>query len=390
MGTRPDLGGLDGVGDNKTYSNGALVSGKANGAVSFAGALGSLSYIESAAEVPVSFFHSSDDNTVPFNSGEPFSTLSWLPGFNLPTVFGGNALNNRCATVGAKKELNAYTNRGHNVHVTGSNLYSDIASKTSQFLYNNFLMPSASRINGNTVVCNSCPPETYVLNDFSTKTDWTVTGGKVINAENNIVTIQWDNDASEKSITANPYSSQLAKGESIVLKLNNNHAPVVLKNLNLLSTYKNINLNDYFVDVEGTKLSFSVHTANGAESISSELNGDLLSLTALNQDLVIEAKDANNCKTSQIITAKAINSSDFVAVSPNPFGSEFAIKFDFDLKSETLVEIIDMNGRIVFTKNISPNSLTNNLSVNEIKSSGIYVLKITNNEINFEQKIVKN
>ncbi len=388
MSTRPDLGGLDGIGDNKTYANGALVSGKANGAVALAGALGNITYIENSSDVPVAFFHSSDDNTVPYNSGEPFSTLSWLPGFNLPIVYGGNALTNRATAVGAPKELNPYKNRGHNVHFDGSNLYTDIAPKISQFLYSRFLAPGTLRIEGNPIVCNTCPPETYILNENSTKTDWIVNGGKIIESKNNTITIQWNKDDSQKSIVANSYSNQLAKGENINLNIVNNIAPVVTKDLNALTSFKNINLNDYFHDIEGTPMTYRAYSVGGKELLNDENNNNLLSLTSLNQEVIVEAKDANNCKTIQKISPKSISTNDFIVVSPNPFSSEFTIKLDYDFKSETTLEILDLNGRIIVTKTISTSDLEA-VTINEIKNSGIYILKVRNNELEFEQKIIK-
>jgi poly(3-hydroxybutyrate) depolymerase len=387
MNTRPDLGGLDAVGDNKTYSNGTLVNGKANGAVALAGALGNITYIENSSDVPAAFFHSSDDNTVPYNSGEPFSTLSWLPGFNLPIVYGGNALTNRATAVGAPKELNPYTNRGHNVHYDGSNLYSDIAPKISQFLYSRFLAPGTLRIDGNTTICSTCAPETYVLNENSTKTDWIVNGGKIIDSKNNTITIQWDKDDTQKNIVANTYSSQLAKGENINLAIVINNAPTITKDLNVLNSYKNVNLNDYFHDIEGTPITYRAYNSKN-ELLNDESNNNVLSLTSLNEEVIVEAKDANNCKTIQKISPKNISTNDFVVVSPNPFSSELSIKLDYNFKSETTLEILDLNGRIIMTKIISTQDLEA-ININEIKNSGIYILKVRNNKLEFEQKIIK-
>lgn len=147
---RADLGTLDAIGDNKTYSNGSTISGKANGVMGFAGALGELSYIENSSDVPGVYFHSSNDNTVPYNSGEPFSAISWLPGFNLPTVYGSNQMNNRANSVNASHAFYSYTNRGHNVHYNGSNLYSDITPNGSLYFYNNFLKPTQSTLKPHT------------------------------------------------------------------------------------------------------------------------------------------------------------------------------------------------------------------------------------------------
>ena len=94
------------------------------------------------------------------------------------------------------------------------------------------------------------------------------------------------------------------------------------------------------------------------------------------------------CKTIQKISPKNISTNDFVLVSPNPFSSELSIKLDYDFKSETILEILDLNGRIIVTKTISNQDLEA-ININEIKNSGIYILKVKNNELNFEQKIIK-
>jgi acetyl esterase/lipase len=144
---RLDLGGLESIGDNKTYSNGALVDGKANAVVAFAGALGETSYIEGASDVPTLYFHSTDDRIMPYNSGEPFTDFNWIPGFNLPIVYGSNRLATRSASVAAPYTLYTYTTRGHAVHFDGRtrDLYTDIVPRTAEFLYNRALNAAPSR-----------------------------------------------------------------------------------------------------------------------------------------------------------------------------------------------------------------------------------------------------
>lgn len=138
---RLDLGGLESIGDNKTYSNGALVDGKANAVVAFAGALGETNYIEGPSDVPTVYFHSTDDRIMPYNAGEPFTDFNWITGFNLPVVFGSNRLSMRSMSVGAPYTLYSYTNRGHAVHFDGraKALYADIVPRTATFLFDNVL-----------------------------------------------------------------------------------------------------------------------------------------------------------------------------------------------------------------------------------------------------------
>ena len=217
---RADLGGLDAIGDNKTYSNRSLVSGKADGVMGFAGALGDLSYIENSSEVPGVYFHSSNDNTVPYNSGEPFSIISWLPGFNLPTVYGSNQMNNRANIVNAEHNFYSYTNRGHNVHFDGSNLYSDITPYGSQYFYDKLLKPNQITLNGTINPCQNCPAQNYTASGTAFYYDWQVTGGTITNRNpySNAVTVSWNSTATTRSLSVTPYSRQLARGTTANLQ----------------------------------------------------------------------------------------------------------------------------------------------------------------------------
>lgn len=221
---RADLGGLDAIGDNKLNSNGSVINGKANGVMGFAGALGDVTYIENATDVPGVYFHSSNDNTVPFNSGEPFSSISWLPGFNLPTVYGSNVMNSQANIVNAAHSFYPYTSRGHNVHFNGSNLYPDIAPNGAQYFYDALLKPNQSVITGAVNVCQNCPPQNYTVSGNAFYYDWQVSGGTFtsVNPYSNTVSITWDASASIHTLAVTPYSRQLARGTSSSLEVSVN------------------------------------------------------------------------------------------------------------------------------------------------------------------------
>lgn len=210
----PDQGCLDCVGDNRS------VSGKANAVVSFAGAVGFLEHIEGSSDIPNVMFHSSDDNTVPFNSGQPFSSISFLVvGFDLPTVQGSNRINGRASSVNAPKAFYSYSNRGHGVHVNGSNganLHSDILPRVSQYLYDTRLRPAGFSIAGTSVVnMRSSNTQTYTFDGSEgANVRWQFEGGKVVKQEGNQVTIRW-NTPGEHRLGAIPYGKNGAKGEMV-------------------------------------------------------------------------------------------------------------------------------------------------------------------------------
>ncbi|WP_075341036.1 tectonin domain-containing protein [Tenacibaculum agarivorans] len=219
---RRDLGKLDDIGDNKRYSNGTLISGKANGVMGFAGAIGELDYIENSSEIPGVYFHSSDDGTVLYNTGEPFSNLSWIPGINLPEIHGSNVMNNRGRNVGAERKFYPFTNRGHGVHTNGRNIYPDIIANGAKYFHDVLLKPSNTKLEGDTNICVSCSSQTYSLtSDDSYYYDWKIEGGTFIDKDSkkNTISVKWSSTFNgERNISVTPYSKQLARGATVSLK----------------------------------------------------------------------------------------------------------------------------------------------------------------------------
>ncbi|WP_052732821.1 carboxylesterase family protein [Hymenobacter terrenus] len=240
-----DLGTLDGIGDNQTDTAGNPVSGKANAVLSFAGALGSVNDIEGPNDVPVALFHSVNDPIVPYYQGQPFSFLNFVPGINLPVVYGGDPINARANAVGAPHALYTYYLRGHDVHYNRltlpAYLYSDIVPQGSGFLYDFRLKPGAAILTGPATVCASTLAQTYSIGAGFGYCDWQVAGGTITarDAATNSVTVAWSETAVIRRLTATPYSRQLARGAAVGLTVNLTDCPTLLTNANAFSTYPN-------------------------------------------------------------------------------------------------------------------------------------------------------
>ncbi len=210
----PDLGCLDCAGNNRH------VNGKANAVVSLAGAVGFLEHIEGRNDIPNIMFHSSNDNVVPYNSGQPFGSISFLVvGFDLPTVYGSNRMNNRAGSVNAPRKFYSYGNRGHDVHVNGwnkANLHSDIVPRISQYLYDTRLRPAGFDIAGASVVnMEGENTQTYTFDGSEdTNVQWQLDGGKIVKQLGNEVTIRW-NTPGEHRLSAVPVGKNDAKGNTI-------------------------------------------------------------------------------------------------------------------------------------------------------------------------------
>jgi len=215
----PDQGCLDCAGNNQTYS------GHAKAIFSLAGAVGDTLYMTESEDPKVVMFHSEDDDTVPYESGEPFGSLLWaVVGSDLPIVYGSSSMSERATNISIPHELHSYQNRGHDVHEqTSSTLYNDIVPGISDWFFEELLKPSAHSITGKSNVCSSTLEQTYhITTGLATYYDWSVVGGSFINMSNwdTQVTVLWDINAPTKSISTTPYSINDAKGDEVTLNIN--------------------------------------------------------------------------------------------------------------------------------------------------------------------------
>ena len=214
----PDLGCLDCAGDNQEYS------GEAMGAFSLAGALGFTTYINASEDGKPTLFHSEDDPTVPYDAGEPFSDLlSFVPGSDLPPVYGSLPISLRCDTLDIPHDFNSYEDRGHGVHEDGETaLYDDILPGICDFLHREYLRPYSNGLVGDSVICSSDLIQPYLI-DSTTGVyfDWTVEGGTPVEQSNisPSIIIAWDSTASDRMVSVVPYAANGARGDTIALSI---------------------------------------------------------------------------------------------------------------------------------------------------------------------------
>ncbi|MFZ1703244.1 MAG: alpha/beta hydrolase [Saprospiraceae bacterium] len=209
----PDLMSLDSVGNNRQYN------GRAKAIFSLAGALGYTEYIEENTEPIVTMFHSTDDETVPYESGEPFSNLLWLVvGSNLPEVFGSHPISIQASSVGLQHELHTYSSRGHGVHENGSSaLYTDIVPSISNWFFTQLLKPKPISLLGLTTICDDQLVQEYtVRQDSGAYYDWQLIGGNFVfhSPYSNKVSVLWNENAPVKTLSVTPYSYHRARGDA--------------------------------------------------------------------------------------------------------------------------------------------------------------------------------
>jgi len=343
------------------------------------------------------YFHSSDDGTVPYNSGEPFSSLSWLPGFNLPTVYGGNQMNNRASSVNARRTFYPYTNRGHGVHYNGSNLYTDIAPRGGDFFADTRLKPAdLPLIQGNSSICSNCLTQTYSVTNTAFYYDWQITGGTFVNRNpfSNQVTVAWNATATTRSITVTPYSRQLARGVAVGLGINVNRIAILSKTLgaNELSI-GSVDLNEYFTDPEGQVLNYTTKVTSKNERGEKLTNGNILDVQSLTQGestIVIEVNDGSTCSTKHTIQMN-VKSELQITVSPNPFVKDIQVSLVGDYKGDVKIIFYAENGKVI-TEKVSKKfekTFEENFGM-EVSKQGVYYIKVITPQGEIVKRIVRN
>lgn len=211
----PNLGCLDCVGNNTSFS------GHAKAVFSLAGAVGFTSYMESSSDPKIVMFHSQDDDTVPFDSGEPFGSVSgFIVGFDLPTVYGSLPMSQRADIINLPDAFYSYTSRGHNVHEQNSTtLYTDIIPGISNWFNDQLLKPIVHPINGKVYVCSSSNVSEYsTIQNEAAYYHWEVIGGTILNPNTNVssISVQWNTSAPVYEIRLTPYSKWDSKGSTTV------------------------------------------------------------------------------------------------------------------------------------------------------------------------------
>ncbi len=132
-GTAPDLGAPDN-GTNPGFS------GTPDGIVSMWGAVQSVDLVDATDDQPVFLTHGTNDNTVPYTSGPPFSSASF------PDVFGSGPIETKLASNGtADFESYILPNRGHEYYGTSNGswdngtgpnaLWDDLLPRITNFLW---------------------------------------------------------------------------------------------------------------------------------------------------------------------------------------------------------------------------------------------------------------
>lgn len=374
----PDLGCLDCVGNNTSYN------GKANAAIAFAGAIGELSYVEGSNDAPALLFHSSDDNTVPFNSGVPNGGSG-----NLTTVYGGNAVNNEAVSKGAETTLFSYSNRGHSVHTQGgSNIYTDIVPRMTDFLFD-FLGDDGTPDPDPDPDPDPVPPTDIPF-------DQVITLKSVANTK-----FVWTNP--NQNFAPAYVNANAPQGWGRFRVKAGNNGTIALQALsNNLYVQAALNLNNNPALARGNSImgwEEYVWTVVAENQIALKaFNGKYLRIQNRNNTVTLEAtgESIGAAETFEFAVLSGGRSSDddnvgtSVLAYPNPLYRGQSLHISANASKALIpVTLVDLTGRVVYTKVVKKEVGSDDIVLDDLEGlqDGTYLLKVSGPSMNRSQKI---
>ncbi len=155
------------------------------------------------------------------------------------------------------------------------------------------------------------------------------------------------------------------------------------------------------VSIDVTQTDETLTGPSGYNSYQWYLNGNAISGATSETveisesgDYTLEVTSLNGCMYSSEIFAGIVGLEDLTSfesfsVSPNPFSDKLSLQMEVNASTELTIEVIDIAGRIVFSKNTTINgTATEELKLGQL-TAGVYFVQIKTEEGSFATKVVK-
>jgi hypothetical protein len=141
-----------------------------------------------------------------------------------------------------------------------------------------------------------------------------------------------------------------------------------------------------------------VNFVKGAGNSVSVINYTLTDAKAFGQNNVLYYRlkqvdfDGKYSYSNIVRVSKNAVSINGISVSPNPYSTEYNVSFTTNSEGKAMIEMIDIQGKVVATQNVSVVSGTNVLPMQETSTlnDGVYFVRITMNNETHMLKLVKN
>ncbi len=286
--------------------------------------------------------------------------------------------------------------------------------------YSNFKSSLVGNIVGKTTLTNSTlitsAPTALNVSKYSTLTTTLLAGfknGKVlISANANASPVNWT-DITGPSFVGSVSDVEFGKSENdIFVTFHNYNVVSIWYSADRGVTWQNkegnlpdlpvkcilqnpLKLNEVIVGTElGVWYTSTFDTASPIwyQSFNGMSNVKVTDLDLRNDNAVFAATYGRGI-FSGLFTSVPLANEDFsnkkgVTISPNPSNGVFNININ-EYSGKVTIQVVDLNGRMVYT---STNEMFNSEKAIDLKTieSGIYVLRISGEDLNYSQKIIKN
>lgn len=379
-----DLGCLDCSGNNFVHPV------KIKGILSMWGAVESLDFIDADENTPMLMVHGDSDPVVPYGTGRPFM----LPTF--PEVHGSSLMAPWLTNLGIYNEFYPYINNmshtvyGEPIAMTFPQAsWFDIFENSQQFLYTLIQFDDPLPSGNTTVNANESHTYSIVPNAGSTYC-WSVEGGSITENNGNEITVLWDGGTSVGTVHVREENYFELLGESNPLTVNiNTTLPIVWNAFTGQQMESSIqlkwqvasefNFSHYNLEKSGDGQQFSTiltqqkkNNSTGQQSYQLTDHQPLIGL--------------NYYRLKAIDQDGKFSYSEVIAVDFNAFfdikiwmNSDLRLSFYSTTSIENLVQIVNLQGQLVFQQTFTSTSGQNEIVLPFLdKTKGIYVLSIQN------------
>lgn len=191
-----------------------------NALVGLWGAMPNIDIINRNDNVKALFFHGTEDDILPYNSGAPFSCITGKTinriGKYVYNVYGSAEINNRMKMIDLESSLITFDGLKHDPHIdvngNFNHLLDTIKNKTTLFLYQ-CICHSVSEIKEENI--NNSKSSYKIIGKSIDNIDWKISGGHIVNYPyQGKIDVCWFSNAPKKYIIADV----LLKNGSVVQK----------------------------------------------------------------------------------------------------------------------------------------------------------------------------
>jgi len=89
-----------------------------------------------------------------------------------------------------------------------------------------------------------------------------------------------------------------------------------------------------------------------------------------------------------VLAVDYFNNEDMIRVYPNPTNGTINLRVN-QFSGKINIQMVDINGRTVFNQTDDNFNIEKTININSLQS-GIYILKLSGNNLNYTQKVIKN